>query len=115
MGFELHISCSKDIDELHINFSDGTSSIVGPDDKPKPPTPSTPKPKKPKAEKPKAEKPTESEPVQQAERRPGSHRSEILDIDAEFGGVSQDVIRPPEIQMEERPVKVADELQNFDF
>lgn len=32
MGFELHISCSKDIDELHINFSDGTSSVVSKND-----------------------------------------------------------------------------------
>ena len=30
--FELHISCSKDIDELHINFSDGTSSVVSKND-----------------------------------------------------------------------------------
>lgn len=30
--FELHISCSKDIDELHINFSDGTSSAVSKND-----------------------------------------------------------------------------------
>lgn len=32
MGFELHITCSKDIDELHINFSDGTSSVVSKND-----------------------------------------------------------------------------------
>lgn len=32
MSFRLLIECSKDIDELHINFSDGTSSIVSKDD-----------------------------------------------------------------------------------
>ncbi len=32
MSFELHITCSKDIDELHINFSDGTSSVVSKND-----------------------------------------------------------------------------------
>lgn len=26
--FKLNIECSKDIDELHINFSDGTSAVV---------------------------------------------------------------------------------------
>ena len=28
MSFKLLIECSKDIDELHINFSDGTSTVV---------------------------------------------------------------------------------------
>lgn len=28
MGFKLLIECSKDIDELHINFSDGTSVVT---------------------------------------------------------------------------------------
>lgn len=110
MGFELHISCSKDIDELHINFSDGTSSIVGPEDKPKSPKPSTPK--EPNQKKPKVEPSVDTAPEP---RRPGSYRDQILDLDAEFGGVSQDIIKPPEIQREDRPVKVADELQNFDF
>lgn len=32
MSFRLLIECSKDIDELHINFSDGTSSVVGKND-----------------------------------------------------------------------------------
>lgn len=32
MAFELHITCSKDIERLSIDFSDGTSSIVSKND-----------------------------------------------------------------------------------
>jgi hypothetical protein len=95
--FELSIKCTKDIDELHINFSDGSSVVTT---KPVPDVPDVPKEPK-----------QESRP----ERTSSSHQSQTLDLDAEFGGISQEVIKPPQINREEREVKVAEELQNFDF
>lgn len=35
MPFELSIKCSKDISELHINFTDGTCSTIGTPEKAK--------------------------------------------------------------------------------
>ena len=95
--FRLNIECSKDIDEIHINFSDGTSVVKSGG--------------------------TEQGQNTRCEDRPGNQRNTqeskrtdgFLDLDTEFGGVSQEVVRPPEITREEKPVKVADELQNFDF
>lgn len=92
--FKLNIECTKDIDELHINFSDGTVTSVT-------------NPEKNVEEKvhTKVEQPTAAP----------QQKGDFLDIDTDFGGVSQEVIRPPEISREDKPVKVADELQNFDF
>lgn len=43
--FKLSIECSKDIDELHINFSDGSSTVVEkPSNKPNNETPKRKKP-----------------------------------------------------------------------
>lgn len=103
--FKLNIECTKDIDELHINFSDGSSSVVT--------KPSQPKPK-PSTDQTKNQNVGTVDTVD-TPRRPGALRDQILDLDADFGGVSQEVIKPPEIQREDRPVKVAQELQNFDF
>lgn len=98
--FKLNIECTKDIDEIHINFSDGSSSVTT----------------KPVSNGSKESNDTE-QPREQIEKKrsPGSHKDQILDLDADFGGVSQEVIQPPQINLEEREVKVAQELQNFDF
>lgn len=100
MSFELSIKCTKDISELHINFSDGSSSVTT----------------KPVSNGPKKSNDTEQpkEPLEK-KRSPGSYKDQILDVDAEFGNVSQDVVALPEIERKDRGVKVADELQNFDF
>jgi hypothetical protein len=95
--FKLNIECTKDIDELHINFSDGSSVVTT--------KPVSDSPKEPKKSEQKTSQP----------RTPSSHQSQTLDLDADFGGISQEVIKPPEINREEREVKVAEELQNFDF
>lgn len=101
MSFRLLIECTKDIDELSINFSDGTSTIVGGDDNsPKKHAKKTP-PKKIKE--------------QQKVESSAHKKEEYLDLDADFGGVSQDVVQKPVIDDKERPVKIADELQNMDF
>lgn len=98
--FKLHIECTKDIDELHINFSDGSSVVTtNPSKHDKGPV------VKPEKE-PKSSKPA---------RTPGAYKDQILDLDTDFGGVSQEVVKPPQINREDRGVKVADELQNFDF
>lgn len=103
MSFRLLIECTKDIDELHINFSDGTSTVVeSPRDEKVQKTPKEPRPERSDQDKTRV-------------RSPGSHKGAILDTDVDFGSVSQEVVKPPEIQTSERPVKVAEELQNFDF
>ncbi len=78
MSFRLLVECTKDIDKLAIDFSDGTSVIQSKSDK------------KPKS------------------------RDE-LDLDSEFGELSQDVIEKPNIQELKRPAKVAGELQNLNI
>lgn len=94
--FRLNIECSKDIDEIHINFSDGSSSV-------------TTKPSKVQTE----------EKVNAVNETPKSksqlRKDALLDTDAEFGNVSQEVVKLPEINMDSRPVKVASELQNLDI
>ena len=87
--FKLNVECTKDIDELHINFSDGSSAVstnIG-GNKIK----------------------SEVQPIK------ASGKEQFLDLDADFGGISQEVVSPPQIDREERGVKVAEELQNFDF
>ena len=100
--FRLNIECTKDIDELHINFSDGTSAIVEKTDKHK----------------------TSNESYQnqtsQKNQKKQNHKKEqsIQDIDIDFSeecSVSQEKVELPTINTENRPVKVADELQNLDI
>lgn len=105
MQFELHITCTKDIEKLSIDFADGTTVV-----KEKPPEPT-----KPKEPKPKREKLTEKILDEPEKSSAPVRRDTMLDVDAEFGGISQDVVQKPEIVQKDRPIKVADELQNFDF
>ena len=98
MAFKLLIECSKDIDELHINFSDGTSSVVSKE------------PKEPKENK--------TEKIQKETKEPilpkRKNLEEYLDTDTDFS-INQEVIEKPVIQDLIRPPKVTDELQNLDF
>lgn len=101
--FTLNIECSKDIDELHINFTDGSSSMVT-------------KPKK-KAE-PREPKPKES--PSKASETPkeisiGYGGGDLLDLDADFGHVGSEVVQKPNVDIGDRPVSVAPELQNLDI
>lgn len=89
MSFEFSIKCSKDIKSLHIDFADGTSSIV-------------------------ENKPKVSKKVEQKSFVENNH-GDFLDTDVEFSNASNEVIKPPEIIRENKSVKVAEELQNFDF
>lgn len=101
--FKLNIECTKDINELHITFADGTSVVTSGtrNDAPVPSREST--------------RTKEKEPSEPKTPVTRAKRDEYLDLDADFGGVSQDVVKPPEIQTAARPVNVATELQNLDF
>jgi len=97
--FKLTIKCTKDIEELHINFSDGTSMTkMQGENKSK----ASPQSKK-RSEK-RSEEPRKT-------RRPGG----FIDADAEYGSISQEVIKKPEIPGTSTEIKVAEELQNLDI
>jgi hypothetical protein len=100
--FKLNIECTKDISELHINFTDGTSAVVEntPKSKSDTPLPKSPRPKK------------------------RSELDDVLNVDPRFKDydyeepvpvVSKEKVKLPEIPDVKREVKVADELQNLDF
>ena len=96
--FRLNIECSRDIDELHINFSDGTSVI-------------TTKPEKIKQEK-EILQTNEKSPAHQKVNR---KQEKFLDTDNDLSEVSQETVKLPDITIPDRPVKVATELQNLDI
>ena len=90
--FKLLIECSKDIQFLQINFSDGTSVVTSkePKENREPKEPILPKAPKRK------------------------NLEEYLDTDTDFS-INQEVIEKPVIRDLIRPPKVTDELQNLDF
>lgn len=102
MSFELSIKCSKDFDELHIKFSDGTGVVTTKDGKSRTLTPKANNNAPPKANKKSIHENT-------------IRNEEFLDTDTDFAPVSQEKVKLPEINLDNRPVKVADELQNLDI
>lgn len=96
--FELHITCSKDIDNLAINFSDGTSVI----------TESSKEIKEPKIKEVKEVK----EP--RVPKEPRKKLDTYLDTEDDYE-MTQEVVQKPIIQDVQRPAKVSDELQNLDI
>jgi hypothetical protein len=101
--FKLNIECSKDFDELHIKFKDGSMFSSTPDKSNEKDTFFNNKDTR--------------EDTQVPDRSNQKRKSlqDYLDVDAEFGCISDDIVEKPMIADEERPAKVADELQNFDF
>lgn len=98
MAFELHISCSKDIDELHINFSDGTSSVVSKNDND-------------------YQKPKEKQQVKVKHKEEKEVRKPLdsyLDTSDEICETNKEKIELPVIP-DKTTVKIASELQNFDI
>lgn len=95
MKFELHITCSKDIDNLSINFSDGTSVVTE---------------SKPKEIKENSQEQTKQKVAKDSRRKLESY----LDTETDFS-ISQEVVQKPIIQEVNRPVNVSDELQNLDL
>lgn len=109
MTFRLLIECSKDIDKLSIDFSDGTSMVQhtpDPDLKPKNSNPRV----RPEGDRHRSSEVSTTPTMQTTRRKDG-----FIDTDAEFGTISQEVVPLPTISTSDRPVKVAEELQNMDF
>lgn len=92
--FKLSIECTKDISELHINFTDGTSAMVE----------NTPKSRNiPQALK-KDANPTERK-----------NFAPIKPLVNDEINLKQEKVHLPDIETRSRPVKVAEELQNLDL
>lgn len=97
--FKLNIECSKDIDELHINFSDGTSAVVDS----KPTNQETPKRKPKKSfEEPKPVKVPRKplpeyfeEPEQTVDSRFGDLLDDVPESSSKFQAT-----KPPEISLD---------------
>ena len=94
--FKLNIECTKDINELHITFADGTSVVTSNSNHSVASTPRVPR---------------ESKQEKQTQVR----SEKTLDTDVDFGNVSQEVVSLPEINRNNKPVNVAAELQNLDI
>lgn len=103
MAFKLLIECSKDIDTLHINFSDGTSVVTSNEDKEE----------KVKEEKVKEEKLSQDHSKEQKEPK-RKKLEQYLNTDEDFS-INQEIIEKPKIEDLVRPPKITDELQNLDF
>lgn len=89
--FKLLIECSKDISEIHINFTDGTSVVKSPESLEL----QNSKPKKPKF---------------------AEAREELLDLDYDnCSGSFSETVKKPDIVNPIRKAKVASELQNLDI
>ena len=99
--FKLLIECSKDIQFLQINFSDGTSVVTSKE------------PKENKTEKIQKENKEIKEPNEPILPK-RKNLEKYLDTDTDFS-INQEVIEKPVIQDLIRPPKVTDELQNLDF
>lgn len=83
--FKLVIECSKDIDEIHINFSDGTSVI----------------------------KNTNSENSEHKECSESTEK--YIPIEENISEVKHKIVKPPIIKDEHKKPKIAPELQNCDI
>lgn len=98
--FKLNIECTKDISELHINFTDGTSAVVE----------NTPKSNTPLPKSPRHKKEPELDDVLNADPRFKDYEyKEPVPV------ISKEKVKLPEIPDVKREVKVANELQNLDF
>lgn len=95
MSFKLLIECSKDITQLQINFADGTSTVTSGI----------------KAEKTHRAPKSDDDVID----KPRGRKEQFLNTDADYSSVSQEVVALPKIDIKDRPISVAPELQNLDF
>ena len=98
--FKLLIECSKDIDTLSINFSDGTSVVTSKD------VPIEAKPKEISKHK------EHKEPKER--KKLDTYLESYLDAE-DATEICKEVVKKPEISDLNRPAKVSDELQNLDL
>lgn len=110
MSFRLLIECSKDIDELHINFSDGTSSVVSKNDN------DYQKPKETKENRENKQYPKVKPKEEKENRRP---LDTYLDTEDDVKQTNQSSSAQEKIVLpvipDKQSFKVADELQNLDI
>jgi len=92
--FELHITCTKDIEKLSIDFSDGTSVVQEKTEKPE-----------------KLEKPEKSKKVSKEKE---DFKEEDLSKYQSKRSVSQEIVEKPKIP-ERTETKVDDILQELEF
>lgn len=110
MAFELHITCSKDIERLSIDFSDGTSSIVSKNDN------ENQKPKETKENRENKQYPKTKPKEEKESRRP---LDTYLDTEDDVKQTNQSSSAQEKIVLpvipDKQSFKVADELQNLDI
>ena len=105
MAFKLLIECSKDIDKLNIDFSDGTSMVQYDESK-------TPK----KESKEKSKNPTKSQHQSSESLLSTKKKPQTLDTTTDDSfEETHEVVDKPVIEQRERPVKISDDLKNFDI
>jgi hypothetical protein len=92
--FKLVIECSKDIDNLSINFTDGTSVVT--------------------ESKPKETKEAKVKEIKESKKPERKPLDSYLDTEDDYE-IQQEVVQKPFIQDVQRPAKVSEELQNLDL
>lgn len=103
--FKLLIECSKDITALKIDFADGTSTVQ---------TSTSAQPTQP-TQAPRVKKSTDDGSASAEVQNTRGKKEVFLDTDADYSTISQEVVQLPKIDIPDRPVSVAPELQNLDF
>lgn len=109
--FKLNIECTKDISFLKINFADGTSTILEDN-------PSSSEQKSPKEVKKKESKKEPKVITEKSQTGKNYLKDDFLpteDGDSNFMIKNSQNVKLPELPDIDRPVKVADELQNLDI
>lgn len=110
MAFELHITCSKDIERLSIDFSDGTSSVVSKNDN------DYQKHKETKENRENKQYPKVKSKEEKESRRP---LDTYLDTEDDVKQTNQSSSAQEKIVLpvipDKQSFKVADELQNLDI
>lgn len=101
--FELHITCTKDIDRLKIDFSDGTTIV----------SENTPKQEKAK---PKVEKKVEKKVDKKNDLDYNNDNHNIDWSKYENANTNQKVVKPIDLpSIEDRPIRIDPILQELDF
>lgn len=106
MSFRLVIECSKDIDKLSIDFSDGSSVVTHSDGT------CTDSSEGSDTEI-QAKDLQNSQKSRNQSQKTNRREEQFLDTDEEFGDVQEEVVEKPQIEERKGDVKVAPEIQNL--
>jgi hypothetical protein len=113
--FKLNIECTKDISFLKINFADGTSTVIEDNPSASSLSKETKKKDTDKKEPKKEIKETKEHKDYNRKNYMGDDLLPINDGDSNFMYKNAQNVKLPELPDIDRPVKVADELQNLDI